>query len=189
MRHIDDSGCGGPVGIPRDRRHACVSSCIWLCPSCAWSIAVPVVSQGWEWLSAVSVAVARCCAWLHRDISPVCHHRGSSGPGTLHVPMLSHPSTTCTCSHRAAKQGLWMAPMSLPAPWCPCHYSTLFPALALLLPGPRLSLGDPAGDGSIWGCSPGPGEQGRGRRELGAPGDQALTGDAARGPCTLFWAC
>lgn len=70
-----------------------------------------------------------------------------SGPGTPRIPVLSHPSATCTCTHRAARRGLQMAPMSLPAPSCPCYYPRLFPAPAPLPPGLGLSLGDPSGDG------------------------------------------
>lgn len=67
--------------------------------------------------------------------------RGSSG--TPHIPLLSCPSATCT--HRAAKQELQVAPMSLHALWCPCRYYRLFPDPALLPPRPVLSLGDPFG--------------------------------------------
>lgn len=102
------------------------------------------------------------------------------GSGTPHIPVLSHPSATCT--HRAAKGGLQVALMSLHAPLCPCHHPRLFPA-----PGKGSAWGTPPGMG--WGCSPGPGERGRGRRELGAPGKQEPAVDAAHGPCTPSWAC
>lgn len=64
-----------------------------------------------------------------------------------------------------------------------CTLVSLPPPQALSCPGCSSSW---AGAGMGWGCSP---EQGRGRRELGAPGEQAPAVDAAHGPHTPSRAC
>lgn len=148
MRQVSDSGCGGPAGIPGDRRHACVSSCIWLCLEhrSPHGVAGPGSCQTGPGSSVSSVSSRGevLCSAAQGHLSSLSS-LGRSGPGIPHSPVLSCPSAVC--NHSVAKRGLPVAPMSLTGPWCPYHHHRLFPALALLPSEVRLSLGDPSGDG------------------------------------------
>lgn len=180
MRHIGDSGCRGPVGIPGGRRRAGVSSCILLYPDSAESAVIPAASRGQERLSAVSVAVVRCCARLHRDVSPVCHPWGA-------VALPPRTSPCCPIPPPPAPTG-WQSKGCGCRP-CPCLHPVvpattpgfILPWLFFLL-GQGSAWGTPLGVG--WGCSPGPGEQGRSKRELGDPGEQSLGMDSSHGSHT-----
>lgn len=179
MRHISDSGCKGPVGSPGGRRRASVSSCILPYPVCALSAVIPAASRGQERLSAVSAAVARCSARLHRDVSPVCHPWGA-------VALLPRTSPCCPVPPPAPTG--WQSEGCAWHP-CPCLHpvvpattpGSILPWLFFLL-GQGSAWGTPLGMG--WGCSPGPGKQGRGKRELGDSGEQALAVDSSHGPHT-----
>lgn len=170
MRHISDSGCGGLAGIPRVRRRARVSSYIQLYPACARSVTVPVVSRGWERLSAVSAAVARHCARLHRDILPGCHCRGAAALAPHASPCCLIPPPPAPAPTGLQGEGCRWHPCPCLHPRVPATTPGFFLPQLLFLPGWGSAWVTPRGMG--WGCSPGPGERGRGRREFGAPREQ-----------------
>ena len=114
MRHVGDSGCGGLAGSPGGRRRARVSSCIWLYPEHRGPRGV--TGPG----AAVSGVTGRGEAQRLVVQGYLTHLSPPGDSGTPCIPVLSHPSTTSTSTHGVAKRELWVASMSLPAPWCPC---------------------------------------------------------------------
>lgn len=95
LRAIGDSGCGGLAGSSGGRRCAHVSSCIRLSPDHRGPCSVTGPGVAVSGVSSRVEELRSAAQGYLTSLSPL----GGSGPGTLHVPVLS---TTSTCTHRVA---------------------------------------------------------------------------------------